>query len=162
MWRTRLPGASAVPAALADMAQHYGRAFELAARNEGQTVDSYAFVNLWTARLLHARLSGAELPADAARTVRDGCERVQRDASAHPHPDFWSTAVVGDCELLCALLDGRLAAAEQASIVGAYRAAFARGGSARERASVLDQVDFLIDLGVLRTGLKKVREALGA
>ena len=149
-------------AALADMAQHYGRAFELAARNEGQTVDSYAFVNLWTARLLHARLSGAELPADAARTVRDGCERVQRDAAAHPHPDFWSTAVVGDCELLCALLDGRLAAAEQASIVGAYRAAFARGGSARERASVLDQVDFLIDLGVLRSGLKKVREALGA
>ena len=72
------------------------------------------------------------------------------------------TAVVGDCELLCALLDGRLAAAEQASIVGAYRAAFARGGSARERASVLDQVDFLIDLGVLRSGLKKVREALGA
>ncbi|MBC7208270.1 MAG: hypothetical protein H5U27_17400, partial [Methyloversatilis sp.] len=137
-------------------------AFELAARNEGQTVDSYAFVNLWTARLLHARLSGAKLPADAARTVRDGCERVQRDAAAHPHPDFWSTAVVGDCELLCALLDGRLTAAEQASIVGAYRAAFARGGSARERASVLDQVDFLIDLGVLRSGLKKVREALGA
>jgi hypothetical protein len=94
--------------------------------------------------------------------VRDGCERAQRDAAAHPHPDFWSTAVVGDCELLAALVDGRLAAAEQARIVAAYRAAFARGGSARERASVLDHVDFLIDLGVLRSGLKKVREALVA
>lgn len=149
-------------AALDAMALHYGRALEQAERTPGPTVDSYAFLNLWTARLLHARLAGEPLPAEADDAVRAGCARARDLAAAHPHPDFWSTAVVGDSLLLGALLDGRLAAQEQADIADAYRAAFARGGSAREHASVLDHLDFLIDVGVLRAGLKKIRAVLGA
>ncbi|EGK73419.1 hypothetical protein METUNv1_00046 [Methyloversatilis universalis FAM5] len=149
-------------AALEAMALHYGRALEQAERAPGPTVDSYAFLNLWTARLLHARLTDQRLPADVAAAVRAGCVRAREVAAAHPNPDFWSTAVVGDSLLLDALLDGRLAAQEQTAVIAAYRAAFARGGSAREHASVLDHLDFLIDAGVLRAGMKKIRAALGA
>lgn len=147
--------------ALDRMASAYGEALERAARNPGQTLDSYAFINHWTARLLRHRLDGTPVPPEAGEAVRAGCERARLDAAAQGEPDFWSTALVGDCMLLGALLNGRLPPAEQAAIELAYRSAFERGGSARERASVLDHVDFLIDLGVLRSGLRKVRQLLG-
>ncbi|HEY9192123.1 MAG TPA: hypothetical protein VIO81_04570, partial [Methyloversatilis sp.] len=124
--------------------------------------DSYAFINLWTARLAQLRLGrrSRALPEGWADTVRAGCERARLDAAANQQPDFWSTAVVGDCDILLALLAGRMSATDQASATEAYRAAFARGGSAREHASVIDHLDFLIDLGLLRAGLEKVRNAL--
>jgi hypothetical protein len=151
-------------AALEDMAREYGRALELAGGSGAPVMDSYAFVNLWTARLALAR-SGRRsraLPDGWADAVRAGCERARLDAAANPRPDFWSTAVVGDCDILLALLAGRMSAADQASATEAYRAAFARGGSTREHTSVIDHLDFLIDLGPLRNGLENVRNALSA
>jgi hypothetical protein len=151
-------------AALEEAACQYACALELASTaGEADGGIRYAFINLWLLRLAAVRMHRAgrrALPADWTDTVRGGCERVRFEAAAHARPDFWSTAALGDCELLLALLAGRLNAADQARMTAAYRAAFARGGSAREHASVIDNLDFLIDLGVLRGALGKVRSAL--
>jgi tetratricopeptide (TPR) repeat protein len=160
------------------MAAYYRRAFELGNRD-----DFYAFTNWATARLLalclDPRPAGewqTDLEAEAAR-VSEALERA-----SETDPDFWKAAGRADLDLVrliarCAAASApgescgtvpamppECAALEQA-IIECYVNAIKRGASPRERGSVIENLESLIELigqspSSLAEAIRRIREAL--
>jgi hypothetical protein len=148
-------------AILKSMADNYQRAFELHYERKKETGDvkPYPFTNWMTAEILCAWFNEGTIPhlkrleaefrrlctiAQAAATRRDDRE-----------PDFWNSLVEADCRLALNLLEFTVAdkrdreapaLADAGRIAEAYRRALARGASAKERASVVEHLDFLAAL----------------
>jgi pimeloyl-ACP methyl ester carboxylesterase len=142
--------------ALANMARHYRRAFELR-----QRPDPYAFNNWALARAIN---SPGKKPLTAAerKALREECERMMellRELDLQ-QPNFWTSAGRSDLELVLLLADSKLSGkqAEGATgrIISGYREAFKRGASVREVASVREHLEFIIELNASRSTLLKV------
>ena len=153
--------------ALLDMAGFYRQALEMRGND-----DHYALSNWGVACLLVQRLDPAAARGDwhaalAAMCVAQADRDAQRERGAE-RPDFWRASGLGDLELVQLLLtaDDPAACSLRAARAGQfYAAAGGRGASPRERASLREHLDFLIEqagiwpphvaaaLGELRAGL---------
>ena len=72
-------------------------------------------------------------------------EQKAREADVD-NPDFWNGVPVADIALGRALLQGRLDASTQQEVVAGYLRPWRRGASAVQFGSVLEQLDFLIQI----------------
>lgn len=169
---------SACLAALDACADAYEKSFLLGERRE-----AYPFTNWASATLLAWRLEPTR--ADAWRAgLETDIDRLQAALQARyaSEPDFWDGAALADLELV-RLLERCIAAPAAAArprrsaalprpcaeiaerVRDAYRDAITRGASPRERASVIENLDWLIillgnDLPALRKALEDIRDAL--
>lgn len=147
--------------ALVNMANYYGRAFELSGNS-----DAYAFTNWAIARILVSRHDPASggLSLDS---IADECDRLTDQAKQQDavDPSFWNSVTAADCELVRLLLLSRTSQERVASATASYRAAAQRGASPRELASVREHLDFIIEMSAserrsLRNALSEIRRAV--
>jgi tetratricopeptide (TPR) repeat protein len=165
--------ASARRKALERMAGYYERAFEHCGRAK-----AYGFTN-WATALVLAR------DADAAPTTDDWRRQFEREAERLDEaavrgnaadPNFWDAAGLGDlalARLLERCFPGDASAnalpadcdALVDTVIGRYRDALRRGASPRERASLVENLDFAIEFAgpattPLATALRRIRDTL--
>jgi hypothetical protein len=173
--------------ALVNMAGYYRRAIDQAegadgpqgvpqgpckdrvARAEAAGIAAQRYPHWVAAQVLAAGLDPSR-EGDWRSGLADGCrQRGERAAARNAEqPSFRLGVAVADNEvaLLLILPKGQAVAPDtEARIAGLYRAAFLRGASPREVATVLEGLDFLIDLGRLLPGpvsaaLANIRQAL--
>ena len=151
--------------ALVNMANYYRQAFEL-----GREPDPYPFSNWAVAKLYSVQLDASQ-GGDWQNSLDDECVRMieaARNRNAGK-PNFWDAVGEADCELVRLLANSRsrkkIADEAVDHIISLYRDAARRGASPREYASVLEHLDFVIDLGgalpaPLRGALATIRAAL--
>lgn len=133
--------------ALTNMAEYYDRAQRLAAR--AGSIDTPAALNAAMAELVLSWWApDATLGAAARRSLRKRCDdaRIAVCEKNESDPDFWSGAGETDAALALALIDDRLDEPAEQSLIDGYRRALARGASPRERASLIEHLDFLIEM----------------
>lgn len=151
--------------ALLNMAQYYREA------HDDETGDRcYAFVNWAIACLLLEALDPEYARGDWHRALADQCERQaeltgQRNEA---HPSLWLGTGLGDLELVQMLLasgdkDACVRRAQRAATL--YAAAFSRGASPREVASISEHLDFCHEMTAawpahLREAIDSIRRAL--
>ncbi|HRP97479.1 MAG TPA: CHAT domain-containing protein, partial [Rhodocyclaceae bacterium] len=155
--------------ALVRMAEHYGRAWELTGRRS-----AYAFTNRATAALIAAWRGHSPEGDWRSHLDRDLAAVTEAAAAlAAREPSFWNGVTLADCQLV------RLLALEPAApggarpdrdalgseIVELYWSALRRGASPRERSSVLEHLQFVIELlpatpETLHAAVVRVHEAL--
>ena len=133
--------------ALTNMAAYYGRAHRL--RAKAQEVDAPALLNAVIAELVLSWWApDAALGAVQRRSLDDRCATALAAVRAknESDPDFWSGAGEIDAALTLALLVGGIDDSAEQVLVDGYRRALARGASPRERASLVEHLDFLIEM----------------
>lgn len=158
-------------AALAKMAECYREAHGSRAVEASYTVgDAYPLLNWLTAEILQGWERGR--PAvDVARWLQEA--RADGMARDRRSPDFWAGTVAPDCEVLLHLLAGDIdQPAVRAAIGAAYHKLSRRAASPRELSSVVEQLEFLIEMTDLqpaadlrrrmRDGLERLRDDLSA
>ena len=180
-WKRRAlaaDGAAARLAALDACAAAYDSSYERGGQRE-----AYPFTNWASAVLLAQRLDDAR-PALPWTTLEADITRLHEALRKRyaDEPDFWDGAALADLELVRLLArciaeapaSGRRSRRstlprECADIAAAvregYRSVITRGASPRERASVIENLDCLIDLlgtdlPALRKALEEIRDAL--
>jgi len=91
----------------------------------------------------HAIDRRIQLPAN----LRDQLNEIENSANQknESEPNFWSEVVPAECLLMRSLAAGGLDK-NQADIVSRYLRAQTRGASSREFRSVLEQLDFLVNI----------------
>lgn len=137
--------------ALTNMLHYYRRAQEQTA--QGTDADAYPVLNSVTAEVVRsAWTEGERLGAARRRDLRGEVEAARREHRQRNQedPDFWSGAGEADAELVLALLDGRVDAAQSDAISAGYRRALMRGASPRERASLIEHLEFLVAMYAAR------------
>ena len=144
--------------ALQEMATSYRKAYEVHLETTGE-IDPFPMVNWLTAQVLLA-LTGAK-----ARKPAKLAERLQRASGAAAEqdrrdPNFWDAVAPVECELL-AHLAARDLGEHVAAIVSGYLQAKKRDASPREFRSVLEHLDFLVQV-VGDAADAKLRTELGA
>ena len=132
--------------ALMRMAKYYRSAFDFRGLN-----DSYAFSNWATACLLLAALEPAWEVGNWRGPLASMCERQSQKTLAlgEDDPSLWRTTGLADIEIVRLLLaagDGAACTLRAARAAELYEAAFERGASLREIASIRENLDFLIEL----------------
>jgi CHAT domain-containing protein len=152
--------------ALVNMADYYRRAFELDPKQ-----NPYPFSNWALAELLAERIF-PESRGKLHEVFEDECNRMAAVARKRnvEKPDFWDAVGEADCKLLVLLVNpgaNQDAVSNQATaITELYRAAAQRGASPREYASVLEHLEFVIEVARcepgsdLGAGLGAIRAAL--
>jgi hypothetical protein len=151
--------------ALLNMAQYYRRAFEA-----WEEDDSYSFNNWAIACLLLESVDPAYSQGDWHGSLADLCENQTKLAGQRndENPSLWTATGLADLEvvqLLLARADAAACARRGAAAAELYAAAFARGASPREIASIEEHLDFLIELTdgwppAVRTALQGVRRTV--
>lgn len=156
--------------ALERMAHYYRRAFE-----HGQRTKAYAYTNFATARLLAGIPSAApsgDWPGELQRELVRLADIVTHNDEANPN--FWDAASLGDLDMVRLLeagtaldktADERSAACSALAdqILARYEAALGRGASPRQRASLVENLDFVLDfadLPPLAAALHRIRDAI--
>ncbi len=119
--------------------------------------EPYPVTNFISAELMSAKQIATRQRAQWHARINDA-ERVARLRLAELR-DFWSRSAVADCALLRALIDDALAAAAEA-IIGEYREAQNRGASPKEWRSVIENLEFLIDVAPQSVLSASSRDAL--
>ncbi|MGH8728909.1 MAG: CHAT domain-containing protein [Burkholderiales bacterium] len=146
--------------ALRAMEKYYKEAHEKILAN-GE-LSPYPLLNWWSAKILlewqsqPSRASLAELDKWCARAVAESAEKEKND------PDFWTGIVAPNCEIVRALGNKNLEKKKH-EIVAHYQRAIRRGASQREVDSVVEHLDFIIELAsAINRGseLKKQLQAL--
>jgi hypothetical protein len=154
--------------ALTEMAKYYGEAHqrdkELAAKKD-EKPDPYPFTNWAVGRVLVLQLDvsqGGEWQKTLSEEVT-GMIEIAKARNARK-PNFWDSAAEADCELVLLMaqtkLTGKQARETAERIIELYRAAFKRGASPRQIASVREHLDFVIDL--YGSAPKPLHDALAA
>ncbi|MFO1335128.1 MAG: CHAT domain-containing protein [Piscinibacter sp.] len=151
--------------ALLNMAQYYREALERKGGDDVYAFNNWAVACLLLRRLDPERAAGNWLPALAEMTER----HVDSTRARHEEsPSLWLATGLGDLQIVRLLLAADDAKADAAGLGRAaaelYAAAFARGASPREVASIQEHLDFLAELtgaGEARWP-QPVREALAA
>jgi hypothetical protein len=135
------PGAAGRSAALERMDFYYGQAVRLA--EAAGEEDVYARLNQLAGQLCGSWQPGGSLPEDFVRNV----ERARSAAAAafRRRPDFWGEAMQRDAELLLVMMRER-PSEEDAERLAAVYADIRRRASARKFQSVLDQIDFFLNM----------------
>lgn len=140
---------------------YYGQAHHMHLAKIGSP-DAYLALNWVTYRFLTGAPETKELLA-----VVNTCRR-EAEKSLAGTDDFWRRTALPDALLLESLLSGALSKEKtQQEIIKGYQRAFLLGPSPRERATVLEQIEFLQQMLVTRPktrsladGLKKILAAL--
>ena len=173
--------------ALINMANYYGLGMKAAADD---VTRAYAFTNAETARLLVAMADAAarrrpakgkqsaaqkQLAKAAAEAADAAAQTLDADCVAmietlklsnQQDPNLWKSVGEGDCELVRLLAARGSDVSERAErACRCYVAALKRGASPRERASVVEHLDFVIAMSAkagkpVRDALVKIREKL--
>ena len=167
--QAQITSGAARRAALARMARCYREAHGPRDGEKTFTVcDTYPLLNWLTAEILHG-WAGGKPGVDIARWLEEArAEGVQRDRR---DPDFWAGTVAPDCDVLVHLLAGDLDQGPVAAPIGAaYATLRRRGASPRELSSIVEQLEFLIEMTALqpvagrrqrlRAGLERLRDDL--
>ncbi len=145
--------------ALINMANYYRLAAE-AEVQAGRPATAYAFGNRALAEVLVATLDRNVSLDDAWLAECDAMVERTRERNAL-NPNVWDALGEADCLLVRLLARpprGRAMQANAQAIAQAYQRALMRGASPRERASVVDHLDFVIAL--CADARKSMREAL--
>jgi hypothetical protein len=151
--------------ALLNMAQYYRQAFDLCAQD-----DSYALNNWGTGCLLLAAIDPQYAKGDWQSALADLCKR-QAELNGKRNdedPTLWLATGLADLEVVQLLLarDDKAAVAQRGQrATRLYQAAFARGASPREVASIRENVDFLVEMcrgwpAAVRSALDAIRRSL--
>jgi tetratricopeptide (TPR) repeat protein len=138
--------------ALTNMAQHYHLALQ-------RQRDAYAFTN-WLAATLLTGQHGGQITLDPA-DVQQQMAEMQRELNRRllDDPNFWDATSLADLSLSHLLLQSlnpprtraKVSAGEAAApVLAAYRAAVGRASSPREKAALVDNLDFLRSLWMAR------------
>lgn len=151
--------------ALLNMAQYYREAHDFDPDD-----DVYAFVNWAVACLLLRRLDPERAAGDWLGALAAMCERhvAATRAALGESPSLWLATGLADLQVLRLLLvadePGAAHEALGQEAAAQYAAAFARGASLREVASIHEHVDFLVELtaDAAAPWPASVREALAA
>lgn len=126
--------------ALHNAENYYGRAHEKYLSEKGG-VNPYYSLNWLAFRFLLDQLTSNKARSEALKLIEQS-----REAGAARHarqPNFWDRIAVPDSALLKALISGALDESV-ADVQRKYLQQFNLGASARERASVLEHIDFLV------------------
>jgi CHAT domain-containing protein len=129
--------------ALLAMASHYREALDLLGGIGAEAMANWAVACLLLERL-DAKYKGGRWHAALAAQVTQQAERSR--ASNAARPDFWDAVGEADMavvQLLLAAGDAKACTDWADAAQRGYRAAFARGGSAREKGSVQEHLAFL-------------------
>ncbi len=131
--------------ALTNMAHYYHLAMQ-------RQRDAYAFTN-WLAATLLTVQRGAEITLDIPNLLQQMAEmQVALTRRLLDDPNFWDTTSLADLSLSRLLLQSvnppktraKVSATEAAApVLAAYRAAIDRASSPREKAALVDNLDFL-------------------
>ena len=153
--------------ALGQMRDYYRGAMDLGDRS--RPADPYPFTN-WGLATALAALANKGNADDWRAPLLDQCDAMAIAASTRneENPNIWDALGIADCELLRLIASApRAAAARRAARRTAelYQAALSRGASPRERASVLEHLDFVIALSegagkATRDALASIRASL--
>lgn len=149
--------------ALRHMREFYGQAMEIAPDND----KVYAFSHDSAAKMLAAQ-HDPEVGEWESELLSQCASMAETEKLVDKKkPDIWSGFQIADCEQLKWMINppgGKAAATKEIEkIVQRYRTGLRRGGSPRERSSILEHLEFLIELNrnrKLKKGLRKIREAL--
>ncbi len=151
--------------ALLNMAQYYRQAFEVRKQDDSYTLNNWAI-----ACLLLEGIDPEYAKGDWHTALADLCKR-QAELTGKlddADPSLWTATGLADLEVVQLLLarDDKAACAQHAQRAATlYAAAFARGASPREIASVQENLDFLVELATgwpahLRAALASIRRSL--
>lgn len=176
-----LDAASLRREALINMANYYDLGMKAATDDD----HAYAFTNAETARVLVAMIDAAARRPAKGKLTAEEKKRLNAEADAataaanaldadcvamiealrqsdKKDPNLWKAIGVGDCELVRLLGAARgRKLGELAERVGeCYAAALKRGASPRERASVIEHLDFVIAMAAGAGVGKPLRDAL--
>jgi hypothetical protein len=138
----RVRDAKARSGALTHMRDYYDEADQLAAGS-----DPYPKTNAAAADLLLAYGATGSAKRAAIRAALARCKAALALGKSRvtPHADFWTLTAVPDCEALIALAGPvKSATAAMQKVRASYADIFRIGGTANERCSVLEHLDFLI------------------
>jgi hypothetical protein len=133
-------------AALKEMRRCYGEAFKR--KEAAGKFDTYSLLN----QLLADTLLGLPgIAADDKQTdvkLDEGLLRAENEAQTldNDDPNFWNGIALADVALGRALLSGQLDEKVQQQVIAAYLRPWRRGASALQLSSVLEQMEFLIDI----------------
>lgn len=154
--RAQLSAGDELKQSLQSMERAYWRALRTADHSRGAT---YPFTNWATAMCLLIHLGGVADESDAETNfdVRRGwlaqvqAERRRAEARAESVPSFFTAVGVPDCMLVSKLLPAAVEPLPEdgcgpESVAILYRRAFERGASWRDHASVVEHVEFLLDV----------------
>ncbi|MCB1718816.1 MAG: CHAT domain-containing protein, partial [Candidatus Competibacteraceae bacterium] len=147
---------------LRNMARFYKEAHELALETKG-TINHYPLLNWLAAELVLQRrgLDSKTAPDDFTRLI--GQAEQIADAKDREEPNFWNGTIKPECELVHGLTENALDVRQEAIVKG-YLAARQRGVSTREFSSVIEHLDFLIEMlsgqAKLCTALKWIKSRL--
>jgi hypothetical protein len=130
--------------ALNEMADAYRNAAVLAAERECDT--AYPLIQAAWAELAREWTGATPGSGDLSRHI--GAARAELDAREADHRQFWYDSMRVDCDLLEAIVSNTLDEAKVQTIADAYLR-HREHASAREFASVRDQVQFLKDMAAL-------------
>jgi CHAT domain-containing protein len=151
--------------ALKEMARYYEKAY--LKRN-----NAYAFTNWATALMLTdptiAMTKGRSVRADAVGLQQALAKKVAKE------PNFWDSAAIADIDLVCLIVAwfgaasatlNEEAATLKEDVIGGYRRACERGASPRERGSVIENLNFVIEMiespeDPLRKAVQEIRDSL--
>ncbi|WP_298824455.1 CHAT domain-containing protein [uncultured Piscinibacter sp.] len=150
--------------ALLNMAQYFRMAYDLKSGDDAYAFNNWALACLLLERLDAERAAGNWRPALAALCERQAAATRR---ALEESPQLWLATGLGDLQVVRLLLAARDRAGHEAigrAAAEDYSAAFARGASPREVASIQEHLDFLIEITAdpAAPWPAAVRDALGA
>ena len=163
--------------ALSNMAQYYKKAFEFKNRRS----KAYAWTNWATAELLASRLN-----KDNATQRTEILSRIEADAprlrevqakESEAKPNFWNYAYVADIDFVRLIATcpidasaeaeplNKAAASLKNEVIEGYRSAISRGASPRQTGTLIENLDFVIEIignreDPLMEAVQAIRDAL--
>ncbi len=153
--------------ALQNMARFYQKGFERTGRES-----PYAFTNWASAQLLIKQRGTPDKSVDQQGLIDDAARLWHAlEISNARKPNFWDSASLADIDLVRLLIcgdrakpDTRDCQALADGIIDNYRMAIQRGASPREQASVMENIDFLLEVidehSPLHHDLRQIKKAL--
>jgi tetratricopeptide (TPR) repeat protein len=132
--------------ALKEMRRCYGEAFRR--KEAGGKFDTYSLLNQLLADTLLGQLGIAADDKEPSIDLDGGLLRAENEAQTldNDDPNFWNGVALADVALGRALLLGQLDEKVQQQVIAAYLRPWRRGASALQFSSVLEQMEFLIDI----------------
>jgi hypothetical protein len=132
--------------ALKEMRRCYGEAFRR--KEAGGKFDTYSQLNQLLADTLLGQLGIAADDKEPSIDLDEGLLRAENEAQTldNDDPNFWNGVALADVALGRALLLGQLDEKVQQQVIAAYLRPWRRGASALQFSSVLEQMEFLIDI----------------
>jgi len=147
--------------ALALTTDYYKKAHELVYSGGKGKVDPYPLLNWLTGEILGAWHGARQ--REVLPKIDAWCKKAEAiaDAKDKVDPDFWNSLAISDARLVCALVHDNLGK-DIETIYDGYKRAKERGASPLQFSSVLENLDFVIQLISTASKKKKLQALLKA